>query len=54
MKTACPCCHGEKWLYVHGMVDEEKIPIMRFKCTHCDGTGEIENELPDEDRTDTP
>jgi uncharacterized protein YbaR (Trm112 family) len=36
----CPCCHGEKWLWVHDEMFPDE-PAKRFLCCHCDGKGTV-------------
>jgi hypothetical protein len=44
----CPCCKGERYLYVFEPGPPPKIPRepARVECTHCQATGEIEIEVP--------
>jgi hypothetical protein len=48
MLMPCPCCHGEKFLFVFEQEREgQKYPREPHKtmCCHCQGEGEIESEL---------
>jgi uncharacterized protein YbaR (Trm112 family) len=42
----CPCCHGEKYLYVFEE-DDQKIPRepQKFQCTHCMSKGWVPSEI---------
>jgi hypothetical protein len=43
-RTACPCCHGEKFLLVFDAVFEE---TQKTRCCHCMGAGETAVENTD-------
>jgi len=47
IKIQCPCCHGKKHLVI---MDENYGPGYEyaFMCSHCEGTGEIDAEVSDD------
>jgi ribosomal protein S27AE len=41
-KIECPCCHGEKYLYVF---EEDRLVPQKFQCTRCMGKGSVMSEI---------
>jgi len=45
-KVTCPCCHGKKVVEVF---DEEYGEVIHMICMHCEGTGQVEAEVEEDD-----
>jgi len=47
--TACPCCHGQRFLFCYSEEFPDDPP-MRLVCCHCMGSGVVNIEVINGDR----